>query len=1497
MPTERLLTADELQKLDEQGIDSSKYKDTPVTVYSDEEAKAQQPTEQQEVAKKPISSLGAVAKTVKAHVGGYLGGGAGALGTGALIASLAGAPETFGASLLPAIAIAGGGLAGGYGGQKLQEAIQGEDTSKQLEEEASQASEEHPFVSAATDIGASALAGGGKPSIANLTRALTGNRPALAKIAASSLLNPAINTGLELATGQTPTAKDLLSQVAGGALFSEGADWAGKITGHKGEASADTTNTEKPDTTQNQVKLPEKIGPSFPTISPDSVLHPAQRTGDVIEAYEKERKALKDSQYDKMIAERTSQEQIPTTPQKQSGQKPLSENSIKITKPSLEESIASNNIKRPNTPQIDEEGNTIKYSPEQTDKEAYDSKYTELSELIKQGKAGTDEFQQKWKELEAIKNRNSGMPPTQKESGVTEPSTYSANLGAHIEDTKATVGSALKIISESDNTYKDLATHLLRTAAPEKLQVPIVSSPNTERSNYDLGSKSISLSQQLSDHYKPNVVIHEIGHALTSNSLPKEFEGLRGESLKDKMDSYLTNPSGDSSVKELIQSYYETANNLGLSDALFNDKTITNKSGLKGYKTGLVGNADRAKTLGTHGYSLGDLHEFVTSVFSDKAFQTKLNNMPSGLKDGKSMWSRILDSIKRILGLDVKSGSLLERALKAGNEIVEKPNTESYNTEEKKNAPAKTGDSPEEDTKRMGKFGSIFKSTIDKVKDINHPEAKEVAAAFQNTLKEKDERFGATFNKLQAFADKVGLTKQDKQQLQKIAEYENLNGKAAPSTMFRNARQKQFYTLERQVYDESGKYRITNNEPVYRNGQPTPLKQDPYSHPLTPNSEVINVYKQNTDKNAIQKLDKIFLDYQTKKAGMSLVDAKEKLGVLKDATQGSGTNSEGSNLQFYNAARRAAGITLPPEFTKQDYMQNLETYYSRQALDNTFYKNVESNPKVMSALGAEKDAWRKDIPKNPEGSIGANDAVKAVLKEFQGQPISLANQGEHSLSGLATSLFISNPAIELHKLGSNLIGIAGMADHPIQAAKTFGSMISNFTSGLQHATENGTHKLTARSGYDMFNSTLTGADRMNSLARGIRQISSLGDLTTKLSDGLLQAGAEYTIPNKISKANSGNESSQQLLKRLDPSYVVGKTYSPKEITQLASSLSGYLHGTHDGRTMPSWMSGDSELAGFFKLAHWSVAQTNRFMTDIYTPATKGDYKPLINGLFGAAIGGYIIKELREKIQGKHGQLPDLNEIASSSKGIEGNKGLTTYNLIAAAQYAGFGGLLSQIAKYPFDFAYKNNPQGATFPLDEITGDLAKTLGQVTTAIANDPQVNWFELAKQVTAHILTTDVQLARVGYNNAINSGLLTGNLADKKLLSDKLGELRRFNMVEGYPYEDASPSQANPYMNLEQKKFKRTQDLGEAVEQLPELINTILTKYQDHPDVMMQKLKALKENNYETFPSLESTPAKFGNYLSYLTKKEGPQAAQEALMDFFKHKTINEVKGSLVP
>ena len=804
--------------------------------------------------------------------------------------------------------------------------------------------------------------------------------------------------------------------------------------------------------------------------------------------------------------------------------------------------------------------------------------------------------------------------------------------------------------------------------------------------------------------------------------------------------------------------------------------------------------------------------------------------------------------------------------------------------------------------KYMGKLGAAFRSVIDKVRDIPKAHANLLADAATQAVNKETELRGRWKNAIVQSGE--NLNKVQKDRIMAAFNHE-MATKTSGMGLLRSTAERQFYSKARQLLNDSGKYRLAIGEPVTEaksvNGKTIytkrNLKQDEFYFPGMANQKIQQIYRNNTDHAAIESLDKEFHNYNTKTLGLSESSSQERIDNYKKALQGSIKNSDVSHQDYFNAHRKAQGTPLPPSFREHDPVRNLERYFDRAAIDASHYEFMEKNHKVLAALGQEKDAWNnKVVPEKGVSSLSNNPAVKALLEHWKGEPVSPAEGNESSLSSLISSAFISGPALELHKTVSNIVKTLSLSSNPVVLARAITHAMTGVTSGYQHAVENGVVKLTARSVTQLLDGSSTAAERMQSLSRIIRKVSTLNDLTTKVSTGLVQSMNEVIIPSKIARGAAGDVTSQKFLKNLDPTYNPHKVYSQEEIQQLASRSANYIHGTGDIRSMPAWMLNDSEFSGFFSLAHWSIAQTNNFMKDVYEPARRGDIRPLLTGMFGAAIGGYLIKELRQDIQGKKSPIPSLTEIAASDRGIEGNHGLVAYNMIAAMQFAGFGGLLSQLAKYPFDAAYKNNPQGATFPMDEVASDLAKTLHEVSTTIANDPNVNWVDLVKAVSMHTLSTNFQLSRIAINQGINNGFITGLPAEKKMLSDKMGQLRRFDMVEGLPYNEIDEA-SNPYMNLEQKKFKMEQDLPTAMKSLPQLVQNIMDTYHDRPDVMMGKLKSLKENNYSTFPSMEQMPLSFYKYIGYLNRTEGPEKAQEELQDYMKHKIVNEVKSSAVP
>src|ERR1017187_9464925 len=127
MPTQRPPTPQEAEWYKSQGID-------PATVTLEVPESGQQGSN-------GYSTTGAIAKSLQQKAGGTLLAGAGAIGLPALYGAVAGPP-----GILAGLGLGiTGALAGGYVGQKGQEALEGEDTAKRLALEAQQAQSGHPI--------------------------------------------------------------------------------------------------------------------------------------------------------------------------------------------------------------------------------------------------------------------------------------------------------------------------------------------------------------------------------------------------------------------------------------------------------------------------------------------------------------------------------------------------------------------------------------------------------------------------------------------------------------------------------------------------------------------------------------------------------------------------------------------------------------------------------------------------------------------------------------------------------------------------------------------------------------------------------------------------------------------------------------------------------------------------------------------------------------------------------------------------------------------------------------------------------------------------------------------------------------------------------------------------------------------------------------------------------------------------------------------------------
>ena len=137
---------------------------------------------------------------------------------------------------------------------------------------------------------------------------------------------------------------------------------------------------------------------------------------------------------------------------------------------------------------------------------------------------------------------------------------------------------------------------------------------------------------------------------------------------------------------------------------------------------------------------------------------------------------------------------------------------------------------------------------------------------------------------------------------------------------------------------------------------------------------------------------------------------------------------------------------------------------------------------------------------------------------------------------------------------------------------------------------------------------------------------------------------------------------------------------------------------------------------------------------------------------------------------------------------------------------------------------------------------------------------------------------------------------------VSNKRRDLKVFKSGFGYPVSPASTERPNPLVGQRARDFKRTEDVAEAARMLPDLWQEAIEDSKDangniQPEVLKNKLSALKRNSYQTVPSPTETPMQTGQYLNWLSATQGKQTAEQRMVDYVRRNAINKAKSSLVP
>jgi len=653
-----------------------------------------------------------------------------------------------------------------------------------------------------------------------------------------------------------------------------------------------------------------------------------------------------------------------------------------------------------------------------------------------------------------------------------------------------------------------------------------------------------------------------------------------------------------------------------------------------------------------------------------------------------------------------------------------------------------------------------------------------------------------------------------------------------------------------------------------------------FYHPNKINPDAIETLTERPNSTAVQNLKQDFLDFQTQQQGKSLADAQATLKSIIDAY-----DSNRPNLSRFREIRTLDRTQLPNSWMRNGLLKGMSGFFNRAAADLAFESNFTQNAPVKAAI--EKG-----------GSLSGAEDVEHALSKIYGEPFNKDESWLKTLNRVATSLFLG-PLTNMHIAASSIANSLQYL-HPGEVVPAYTKALSNLTSGYEKALQQGYERKNLSTFSDILDKNATLLEKVQSAASLISRINGR-DATNAFTKGFLQNIGEFVINAKQAAANAGNADAIRIMKQVDPDWTTSKTYSADELQKMASGFAGMIHGTHDARTLPAWMLRDTAVQPFFQLASWNIAQTNAWMKHVWTPLQKGNAVPFLMSTLGALGGGYVINKLRETIGDKKSPIPSFVEMANSDKGIEGNIPLAAYKAMALSSYVGFAGILSQAGKIVGDVAFKNIPQSATFPLDEVISGVVHRPLQAISAMINDPNVHsmddYVNIVTKLATDITKENIQFGRIAVSWLARNPDLMPTENYYKMLNQKTSQLRRYKMVEGKPYEAQTASTGNPYMDLQLKKFKHTQDIGEAAQEVPELIENAIERAQGNPDTIRALLHKIKANVYETMPDPESNPYTFGKYYNFISKELGPKEASDLMVDYFTKKAINHAKSGMIP
>jgi hypothetical protein len=382
--------------------------------------------------------------------------------------------------------------------------------------------------------------------------------------------------------------------------------------------------------------------------------------------------------------------------------------------------------------------------------------------------------------------------------------------------------------------------------------------------------------------------------------------------------------------------------------------------------------------------------------------------------------------------------------------------------------------------------------------------------------------------------------------------------------------------------------------------------------------------------------------------------------------------------------------------------------------------------------------------------------------------------------------------------------------------------------------------------------------------------------TTEASIGRILNGTAKKVDIKWMDDFIGRDKWEPLLLRDDK-------LPPEIVKEAAARYVESVQGTYTGQGLPSWVL-HGPFAPMFSLMKWNIEKMNNFGRYALNPLFKHkDPGPILKMALGAVITGEGLLAIRELITGRKPQEAEWNEIVAA-----GGEGLP-YRLLASATYTGYAGTMLDTMKQATDITRGRESHGVRMPLMGAAQSFADRGKQMARAL--DAGENPLEVLVSFITSIGKDNVQMIRA------LARLASSEEAANVEKANALRDVRTFRELNDIPQSPMANIKSNPMLNPLKRKFQRSTNPQEVMNLAPQLINQAFERSQGDPSRLSKMLSNYRAAAGETMPSPKTQGPQFLQYLQWLERTQGPEAAQKALSDYQQKQALDEMRRKIIP